>query len=441
VNGQKIAILGAGRSGIAVARAAKARGAEPTIYDAKPLGQLPKLDEGIKIVGNHTQPFTANQADILVTSPGVDSRSPILKETQKNGVEIIGEVEFAYRIAQSRIIAITGTNGKSTTTVMAWLCMNELKPGNAKLCGNIYGSGYDEVPLVEAAASSGPEDVLVAEISSFQLEWIDEFRPKCAAITNITPDHLNRYNGFADYAATKRKIYSNMGNGDTYVHHSDLMTTPSENAPFTVLKTLYDNREIYLGHTRIQIENLPFKECHNIQNAAMAATLAMAMVTPSWDSPTPEQTKEIEQGLKNFHGIAHRMERMGSKNGVELINNSMCTNPGAIVASSSSIHSPQHLLIGGITKDLDFTPVGEYLAKSENKAYLFGSDGDKISEQLKGSFPVFTTMGEAFAAAINTAKPGEVVMLAPGCASMDQYLDFRARGDEFRQLAKEWLDD
>lgn len=435
----RIAVLGAGRSGVAVAIAAKDRSAIPRLYDSKSPTELAettkKLEEhGIELVPNYKGPFTKETTDILVTSPGVDSRNPVLTNAIEAGVEVIGEIEFAYRIATGPIIAITGTNGKSTTTVMTWLCLKELGQ-NPILCGNIYGSGYDEIPLTEAAANF-PGQPLVAEISSFQLEWIKEFRPKIAAITNIAPDHLNRYESFEEYAETKRKIYSNMGEGDVYVHHDDSMTNPPTGAPFADCQTLIRQNAIILPGGGIALEALPFAEMHNRANAAIAANIAFQFMP---GMPANLRISRIARALQGFHGLSHRMEHLGEKEGIELINNSMCTNPEAVIASSKSLTQKQHLIIGGVTKGLDFSPVGEYLKGASHKAYLFGADAEEINLRLGGAWPVFKTMGEAFQAAARAAKAGETIMLAPGCASLDQFQDFRARGDEFKRLAKEWL--
>jgi UDP-N-acetylmuramoylalanine--D-glutamate ligase len=445
LTGQRVAILGAGRSGVAVAEATKKLGGIPTLYDQKPSEQLPSASHiqevGISLVDGFTGSLTTSDCDLLITSPGVDSRSPLLQGALASGVEVIGEIEFAYRISKAPIIAITGTNGKSTTTLMTWLCLRALGK-DALLCGNIYGSGYEEVPLTEAAAAGTESQVLVAEISSFQLEWVNEFRPRCAAITNITPDHLNRYDAFEQYAATKHRIYRNMGEGDVYVHHPDPATSPkTPHGSFTELTTQIDTDRIVFGDKSIALCELPFGERHNVQNAAMAGLLALSFVEPPQEPLkfSTHSLNKVELALIGFGGLDHRMERIGSRNSVDLINNSMCTNPGALIASSRSLDSHQHLLIGGLTKDLDFAPVADYLRESGNSAYLFGADAAKINSQLGGSFPVFRTMEEAFAAAIRAARPGDAVMLAPGCASMDQFTDFRARGDEFKRLAKEWL--
>jgi UDP-N-acetylmuramoylalanine--D-glutamate ligase len=454
----RIAVLGLGRSGLAVARAAQRHGGQVTVYDAKPGDDrriAPFVEvlaaEGIPFVGQFEGPFT--DVDMLVTSPGVDMRKPILQNAASSGIEVIGEVEFAYRISKAPIIAITGTNGKSTTTVMTYLALRAAAQ-DAVLCGNIYGSGYDEVPLTEAALNSQSHQVLVAEISSFQLEWTRDFRPRCAGVTNITPDHLNRYDSFDQYAQTKRKLFDRMGEGDTIVANAgDPETYPSNDTlrdRGTGLPRVrfystagpdasFDSHSLKLSVNE-PVENFPFTERHNFINACHASLLALSYLegVGAQTSPTHTVAKVLE-GIRSFKGLAHRMEHVGHKNGIELINNSMCTNPAAVVASSSSLGAPQHLLMGGIKKEYDFAPVREHLVKKGHEAYLFGRDAQQIHLELGDIAKVFDTMEEAFLAATDKAVPGDVIMLAPGCASMDQFDDFVARGERFREIAKEWL--
>lgn len=463
MNNLHIAVLGLGRSGLAVARAAQKNGARVTVYDAKPaddrrvapfVAQL--ADLGIPFFGSFEGPFA--DVDMLVTSPGVDMRKPILREAHAKGIEVIGEVEFAYRISKAPIIAITGTNGKSTTTVMTYLALKAAGQ-NAVLCGNIYGSGYDEVPLTEAALNSQNDQVLVAEISSFQLEWTRDFRPRCAGITNITPDHLNRYDSFEQYAQTKRKLFDRMGEGDTIVANiGDPETFPSNEAlrdrgvgmprvrfySTTGPDASFDSHSFKLAVNE-PAESFPFTERHNFINACHASLLALSYLESSASGGVGASQSNVEwvgqviAGIKSFKGLAHRMEHVGHRNGIELINNSMCTNPAAVVASSNSLGSPQHLLMGGIKKEYDFKPVREMLEKKGHEAYLFGRDAQQIQRELSDNAKVFDTMEEAFLAATDKAVPGDVIMLAPGCASMDQFDDFVARGEKFREMAKEWL--
>lgn len=442
---ERITIFGLGRSGVAAARAAITTGATVIAVDEKSASdpsivrvveELGKL--GVDVRPGWKRSLAETDAQTVVTSPGVPKNHELLQEAVRNGLEVISEIELAYRISKAPIVAITGTNGKSTTTVMAWLC-GKAAGYDAVLCGNIYGSGYEEVPLTEAAAQSNTNQALVAEISSFQLEWVHRFRPKAATITNITPDHLNRYESFEAYADTKRRIFQRMGDDDRAVwRDGDFATEPPQG-----VKTLtygdgakhawIDSKRMHLASASIDLEELPFHEPHNYFNAMAAGLLVYGLSEVSADP------QKLLDALKSFKGLAHRMERLGEKDGIELINNSMCTNPAAVIASSRAVIGKQRLLIGGVNKGLDFAPVGEYLRESGHAAYLFGSDGAAIAEAMGGGWFVFRTLAEAFAAAVSDAKPGETIMLAPGVASMDQFVDFRDRGEAFRQLALEWL--
>jgi UDP-N-acetylmuramoylalanine--D-glutamate ligase len=497
----QIVVLGLGRSGVAAAKAALAAGAQVIAVDEKPAddSSLQRAAEELGALGVEVVPGWKGQlgetgADTVVTSPGVPKDHPLLQRAVADGLEVISEVELAYRIAKDPIVAITGTNGKSTTTVMAWLCA-QAAGYDAVLCGNIYGSGYEEVPLTEAAlpplppgarreeeggrevevspmnpspgsqvhrplpsergegthgAEAGTASaragetpalrrVLIAEVSSFQLEWVRDFRPQCATITNITADHLNRYAGVEEYAATKHRIFARMGPDEGAVwKDGDYATEP----PHGVRTLTYgqgardawtDNLRMHLGSASIALAELPFSEPHNLHNAMAAGLLALGL------GPGAGGAQSILEGLRRFRGLAHRMERLGERDGVLLINNSMCTNPAAVIASSRSLARRQRLLIGGVNKGLDFAPVGEYLRASGHAAYLFGSDAPAIGRQLGGEWPVFRTMDEALEAALADAKTGEAVMLAPGVASLDQFADFRERGEAFKRLARAWL--
>lgn len=443
----RIAVFGLARSGVAVAKAALAFGAQPTVVEEKPedaLRSRAMLDEaqafGAAVKLGWSGDFADEALDFVVTSPGVPKNHPKLQSAVKAGVPVLSEVEFAYRISAAPIVAITGTNGKSTTTVMTHQCL--LSAGNkAVLCGNIYGSGYEEVPLTEAAMNATKEQVLVAEVSSFQLEWVETFKPVAAAITNITPDHLDRHGTFEAYAEAKLNIFRAQGARDVAVIPANEAVVRRPVYPQTQTfgrdgqHAVLTDRELSLHGKAVPLEAFPFIGEHNYLNAGVAALLASAALGSPDKVPEP-----VIDGLKTFKGIAHRMELVGEKCGIRIINNSMCTNPAAVVSSSKAVRAPQHLLIGGSNKNLDFAPLKNYLDGGYNKAYLFGRDAGSISDQLGGGFPVFGTMREAFQEATRHAQSGEVIMLAPGCASMDQFEDFRDRGNVFKAMAKEWLE-
>lgn len=458
--GLRVAVVGAGRSGLAAARALMVRGAVPVVLDAKRVEDSPPLAktasaleaDGIELRAGWSGEIDPAHFDLVVTSPGVPKTHPGLVGASSSGVEVWGEIELAFRIAKAPIVAVTGTNGKSTTTVMAWLAARAAGM-DPLLCGNLYGSGYQEEPLTEAAGRATPDQLLVAEVSSFQLEWVCEFAPIAAAITNITPDHLNRYGSFEEYAATKHRIFARMGAGCTAVWHSaDPVVRPEVPEEVAIWRFGRPGDAAYADHdalvvgerngdendVRIDRSGLPWIEPHNDLNAMTA----LGTVIGAWRATRPRRPAPIEamgKGLAGYFGLGYRMQLVGEKGGVRVINNSMCTNPAALISSSRSLIPVQHLLIGGLNKGMDFAPVGEYLAGSLHRAYIFGVDGPAIAEQMGGGWPVFETMAEAFHAAASEAGPGEVIMLAPGLASTDQFDDFVDRGRKFQEMAEEWL--
>jgi UDP-N-acetylmuramoylalanine--D-glutamate ligase len=468
---RRIAIFGLGRSGLGIARAALACGDLPHIYDQssesaivkkEPLVEALELGVPVTLEWDGT---LASDTDFLVLNPAVPSKHPFIAEAQRQNVPVIGEIEFAYTISKAPIVAITGTNGKSTTTVMTYLCLKACQV-DAVLCGNIFGSGYPEMSLTEAALASTPEQVLVAEVSSFQLEWTREFRPIVAGITNIWPDHLDRYDSFKDYAAAKHQIFQSMGEGDfAVVRANDPTVVPPGGSKSayrprgrrqtqaqadislpTVLTfgatgehAQVEERDIVvLGH-RISIEGLPFAEPHNLQNAIMAALLATAALWRIGKAAPNQYVPCVADGLHAFHGLAHRMEFVGARDGVRVINNSMCTNPDAVMKSVQAVRDRTHILMGGVNKRLDFGPLRHYLANHRHKVYLFGIDAPALREMLGVEAPLFASMDEAFRSAVESATSGEVIMLAPGCASTDSFRDFRDRGNVFKAIATDWL--
>jgi UDP-N-acetylmuramoylalanine--D-glutamate ligase len=451
-HGKRVAVAGMAKSGLSIAKAVKELGGDATVFDQKPADSpaiIAAIDElhGMEVQAvpgwhGHLDP---NDFDMLVVSPGFPREHPALVDMQDR--EVIGEIEFAYRIARDPIVAITGTNGKSTTTALTWTLLKATGK-DAVLCGNIAGSGYPEVTLTDAAMRGG--DVLVAEVSSFQLETIVSFRPFVAAITTIAPDHLDRHPSFADYRAAKLRLFLNMGAGDTVVMNADDESVKPHDVPEGPRRVRfspggfgshngYSARladELFLSGLKIKTSSLPLLGEHNIANAMMAWEMACAVL----GEPSEEQSAAMLSALLSFKGLANRMEVVGERDGVLVVNNSMCTNPSAVVASSKGLHRRQRLIIGGNRKQLDFGPVGEYLKTTEHKAYLFGPDTEGLNRQMHGHWPEFGSMEDAFDAAVEDAEDGDAVVLMPGCASAEPFANFRERGDAFRALAKGWVE-
>lgn len=439
---KSVAVVGLGRSGVSAAKALIHAGAVPVVVDQGPASKrLAEIQElaGIGVEARPDFSGDLREFDMVVTSPGVPMRSPLLTGAREYGVEVISEVELAYRISPAPIIAITGTNGKSTTTVMTTLCLRAAGE-DAVLCGNIYGSGFEEVPLTEAAMAATEDQVLVAEISSFQLEWVETFRPVCAAITNISPDHLNRYASFEEYAATKQRIFDAMLPGDTAVVKANDPVVRPPSGP--IVKTFGSSGEhafpsgndLVIDDFSIPVSELPFSGAHNYLNAMCAGLLASSYLKGS-----KEDLPWLIDGLREFKGLSHRMEIVGEAEGVTFINNSMCTNPDAVVKSCLGISQRMHILMGGENKDLDFSPLRALFDGTLHRGYAYGKAAASLASSIGSRVETFDTMEDAFDAAMRFVERGDVVILAPGCASTDQFRDFRHRGDVFTSLAKEWI--
>ena len=439
-----IAIFGLGRSGLAVAEAAVKLGKKAIVYDENPRDKIAKkelIDEAEKIgatliLGNEFPQSLKNQnIEYVVVNPAIDHRHPALQSLHREGTEVISEIEFAQRISKAPIIAVTGTNGKSTTAAMTAIALRAAGK-DAILCGNIFGSGLPEQPLTTAAMNSIPDQVLVAEISSFQLEWVSQFKPKAAALTSISADHLDRYDSYDQYVLTKLNIFRAQSEGDTAIFPSGfLVETKAEVLEFGAPDSDAFVKDGYLnvGDQVISSEDFRVMGNHNLLNAAVALMLSASIVGK-------QKQPEMVAALKSFSGLDHRMEFVAEKKGIKFINNSMCTNPAAVRASLESIKNVVHVLIGGTNKDLDFSGLKGFFETGTHRVTLFGKDAEQINRELGGNYQVWSTMKEAFDAATNEAKEGEIVMLAPGCASTDQFRDFRHRGDVFKATVMDWTE-
>jgi UDP-N-acetylmuramoylalanine--D-glutamate ligase len=441
----RIAILGLGRSGLSAARAALARGDSAVVFDEKPAEALDKpgmLDaarrDGIRVemayrpTGDWFE-IDGYSPDLVVLNPAVPGTHPGIVYAVERGIAVIGEIEYAYRISKAPIVAITGTNGKSTTTVMAYQALRG-SGIDALLCGNIYGSGFPEATLTEAASTATHDQILVAEVSSYQLESVNSFRPKVAVITRIAPDHLDRHKSMEEYVAAKNKIFEYQTSDDFAVAHQPL----GSGRRFTIGRDVrVDDEMLHVLDRQFERRSFPFREEHNYINGGVALLIvACIRAVRGLGLTIPDEAVEA---IRGFKGLAHRMESLGERGGVEVINNSMSTNPDAVISSTSDFRQRVHLLVGGRNKNLDFRSVADFVAAAGHEVYLFGSDSQNLLEIFGQNASTYRTMQEAFKAATDSAKAGEVIMLAPGCASNDQFRDFVQRGDVFKAIAKEWL--
>jgi len=454
--GRTIGIAGMGRSGIGAARAIIRRGGKVVLYDEKQVvspTQLEQIEQlqglGAQVVTGWHGRFENPDFDLLVSSPGMRREHPALLDAVRLGIPIWSEVELAYQMSEAPILAITGTNGKTTSVVLSWLLAKSCT--NALLCGNIAGSGYDELTLCEAADIATPDDLLVAEVSSYQLEWIDEFAPKVAAITNITPDHLDRHPNFEDYRNTKYRIFENLEEGDcavvvvaegSFPPDQMLAAVPTgpeirfvgEKKAGYPAESYIDDEHIVLrglSQNRIDLRDLPILGRHNFLNLVLAWEMVCAALEDRAD------TTKMLAAVKNYKGVENRMEIIAEMGGVRVINNSMCTNPAAVIASLSGLSGRIHAIMGGITKQLDFAPVKNFFEANGIQAYVFGStEPGGLLEQLGSTALPFSNLEEATHAALQHAKSGDLVIFAPGCASAAPFANFMERGAEYKRIVK-----
>jgi UDP-N-acetylmuramoylalanine--D-glutamate ligase len=442
-----IVVVGLARSGIAVARFLKANGAEVTLTDQATeeiLGAfaMEARQLGVKLELGRHEPATLGSADLIVISPGVPHTLAPLQEARANGIPVIGEIELAARFIDTPIVAVSGTNGKTTTT--------ELIGRMLAACGQkVFVGGNIGNPLIEIAGRSADLDVIVAEISSFQLDTIDTFRPHVAVLLNVSPDHLDRYPDLAAYAASKGRLFENQGASDFAVCNGNdplveelckevrsrvlrYTARPPEEGT-SVTGAIVTPQQVAVSVPgfetgRIDLEHSDLIGPHNRENIA-AATLAALAVGATLEG--------VQKALDQFQALSHRLERVGTVNGVTFINDSKATNVDAVMRALECFEQPVVLIMGGRNKGYDFDQLYPYLRQHVKKLVAMGESGDEIIEAL-GQAPrqgavKAASMDQAVQLAYGSARPGETVLLSPACASFDMFGSYAERGEKFRQ--------
>jgi UDP-N-acetylmuramoylalanine--D-glutamate ligase len=455
--GRRIAVLGMARTGLAAAPVLMELGAQVILSDsagAERLGdRLDMARETGAEVRINSDPETALfGADLVIPSPGIPMDAPVLRLARVWDIPILSEIEVAYRICRAPILAVTGTNGKTTTTL--WLGEMLREAGwRTWVAGNVSADEVKQT-LITAAARAYPDDAIVAEVSSFQLEWVEEFRPKVGILTNITPDHMNRHKSFAEYAECKARLIASQRAGDVAVVNA--VNAPSraigERAPgrlfwFDRGHCQKDDSACVRGgwitvrwsgeeYALCRVDELKLPGTHNVENALAAAGAAIAFGA---------DPNAVEKALREFGGVVHRMERVAEIGGVLYINNSMCTNVDAAVRSLEAMDRPTVVIAGGADKNSDFAPLGAAIARQARQLVLIGQAAEAIERAAReAGFEAVTradSMEEAVAAAERIARPGDAVMLSPACASFDMFADFEARGEAFRQAVRRRMKD
>ncbi len=451
-----IAVIGLARSGLACCQVLTRLGAHVIPYDGKPAASLTDAIAHLSALGltplTGGQELDYNKLDYVITSPGVRRDAAVLQDAVAAGVPVLGEIEAAYRIARAPILAITGTNGKTTTTM---LLGEMLKAAGIKtyIAGNI-AAGDIALPLIQAAFDAPPDAAIVAEISSFQLEWISTFRPKVAALLNISPDHGDRQT-WEEYVAAKWRIFENQTEEDFAVLHETLPPRPStrrmraatwdfgadysdEYSAYEVNGTLsLEYGQTHPAHPSEWLEIVKSAEiklpgAHNRENIIAAALIAHLFGV---------SIEPIRKVATAFTGVVHRLEYVETISGVKYVNNSMCTNADAFAKSLEALPEPKVVIAGGVFKGGDVATLADAIVKNNVKALvLMGRSAPQIEDAARaagyGAVSQAGTLAEAVTLAASLASLGDTVLLAPACASFDMFADFEDRGDQFKAAVR-----
>ena len=443
---KKLVILGAGESGVGTALLAKQKGYDVFVSDGSPIKDNYKMElqlNEIEFEENQHSTERILQADEVMKSPGIPEKNELVKQIRVKGINVISEIEFAYRYkGSSKIIAITGSNGKTTTTALTYhIC----KAGGADcaMVGNI-GFSFAKQVAVE------PKELYVAEISSFQLDDIQTFRPDVAVLTNITEDHLDRYDyKFENYISSKFRVAMNQQPEDVFIYNLDDEVTvrtmnnypiKSTLAPITMSKQLPQgayllNAKMHLKwkneEMQMSIEDFAVKGKHNQYNS-MAASLAATAVDI--------RKEKIREALQTFESLEHRMETVGVIKNVEFINDSKATNVNSTWFALESMEKPVILILGGVDKGNDYSLLTDLVKEKVKAIVCLGTENRKIHEAFGDMVPLMVNTEnakDAVQSAFHFASKGDVVLLSPACASFDLFKNYEDRGNQFKQAVKE----
>ena len=442
IRGKKIVILGLALSGAAAAKLAVHQGADVFVSDNQDTLELQGTLTELKALGilgelgQHSDQIY--DADLWIISPGISQDSELVQKAQSNDIPIISEIEFASWFTEAPILAITGSNGKTTTAhLLAKMIQTDDLHGT--LAGNV-GIPFAEMVL-ENLVNPDPKRVWVLEISSFQMEFIEHFKPYIAIFLNITPDHLNRYPSMEEYIAAKMNMWSRQTAEDFIVYNADDTILVEEIAESTSRKIAFglghhpeaifqpNRTKIYTEEhaTLIEMDQLALPGKHNLANALAAATAAHLMGISN---------KSIATTMSQFRGVPHRLEPIAEINGVTYINDSKATNLDAVQVALESFTQPIILLIGGLDKGGDFRSLLPHTHNNLKEVIAFGQAKELILTALRDAVRSTSVIDlkEALEVAQNCSQPGDVVLLSPGCASFDQFKNFEERGNHFRSL-------
>ncbi|MCR5151240.1 MAG: UDP-N-acetylmuramoyl-L-alanine--D-glutamate ligase [Clostridiales bacterium] len=438
---KKVLVVGLARSGKAAIKLLKHFGADITLSESKEREEISELDfleeNGVKIVDQSLSVFEEDY-DLCVKNPGVPYRSEKIAALEKRGIPVITEIELAFQVAKpQKYIAITGTNGKTTTTTLVYNILNNAFPGKSHLCGNIG------IPLCETVMENNlineEGHYIALEISNFQLVNIDKFRPSVATIINLTPDHIDFMGGLENYYKSKTEVYRNMTGDDIFILNNDdsVVKEYIEKYPLKCSVNSFslenENADSFIkdgwifikGERIFPVSQIKLVGKHNIQNV-MIASIAAKSVGIDNDI--------IENTVADFNGVEHRIEFVRELKGVKYYNDSKGTNTDATITALKSFEKGVILLVGGFEKGLSMDEMKKHM-KCVKKVIGFGLSGKRIAHDLAdGAETVVTNLDEAVEEAVKFAKPGDTVLLSPTTSSFDQYTCFEERGEHFKKI-------
>ncbi len=440
--GKNVLVIGLGKTGEAAVRFLLDRGAQVTATDIKMPQAIEPGKGGINLTGLKTvgyDPSALEKIDLVVPSPGVPPGDPILREAEARRIKIISEIELAFRFATKPLIAITGTNGKTTTTTLVG---ELLKKGGMK----VFVGGNIGAPLIGYVGGSQDDDYLVVEVSSFQLSRIETFHPRIAVLLNITEDHLDYHGTFAAYQRAKEMIFVNQMPEDLAILNADEPWAPGLALRLASRQMCFSSQNpmekgIFLrddvlirkdgegGEEEYPLDMIRLPGLHNVENVMAAILVAREChVAPG----------DIIHAIRAFGGIPHRIEYAGEISGVKFYDDSKGTNVGAVDRALKTFTRPVILLMGGRDKEGDFSGLVPQIKSRVKTLVIFGEAKEKIRGQLGGLVPtmIVERLGEAVVAAYRMAEPDDVVLLSPGCASFDEFSDYKARGRFFKDVVK-----
>lgn len=441
LSGKKVLVVGLARSGMAAIRVLKKLGAEVTLSESKKKDDIKEIsflnENNVEIVGQDMAVFERD-FDFVVKNPGVPYRSPMMQKLQERNIPVITEIELAYQVAKPQhYIAITGTNGKTTTSTLTYEILRRAFPGKAHLCGNIG------IPLCEIVMENGLMEegghYIALEISNFQLVNIDKFRPEVATIINLTPDHIDFMGSLDNYYKSKTEVYRNMAGNDVFLLNADdpVVKEYTDRYPVKCAKESFSTdsqsadciaKDGYLeikGEKIIPLNAIKIVGKHNLQNVMIAVSAAKAIGISN---------DVILDAVSSFKGVEHRIEFVREIDGVKYYNDSKGTNTDATITALKAFDRGVILLVGGFEKGLPMDEMKKHLG-CVKKIIGFGACGARLVHDLVGEDGiVVTTLDEAVAAANKIAESGDTVLLSPTTSSFDQYTCFEERGDHFKKI-------